>query len=73
MSANIVHFLPSLFTIKLAMKGPKVAPNGTKEIIHAASSSVICTFSPGMVIFGIVGEVQVSTHPAAKAARFAEK
>lgn len=66
MSAIIVHFLPSLFTIKLAIKGPKAAPKGVSEVIHAFSSG-------DKFNFGNVGEVQVKTHPAATDARLAEK
>lgn len=70
-SNNMVHFLPIRLTMRLAIKGPRLAPTATKELSQAPSSTVTCTFSVFLVIFGIVGELHVNTHPAATAARLA--
>lgn len=73
MSHNIVHFLPSLLIIELAIKGPKQAPKATNELNQAPSSFVIKIRSPSFVIFGRVGELHVMTEPAATAAKLATK
>lgn len=73
MSASKVHFRPILSTTKPARNGPKHAPTATKELIHAACSSVTWIFSPGLVILDNVGEVHVSMQPVATAAKLAGK
>lgn len=68
-----VRFRPILSARAPAIKGPRTAPNGSREPIKPASLSVIASFKGvklGFCSFGITGEVHPNVIPHVNAAKF---